>query len=785
MEQINGFPSDFLSVKEKNSEEYALKYCRSAWSNQNSGNVWNGYLNRERIEENRNTALGIIDVDKFKSRLGAMGNVAYNNLNYDVQSPLPNYINSIVGAIINQPIRLDVQTGVLTSTTEYDKEYQKRLSFYKLYQQADAIKEQTGVDIKNKIPEKYWVANEEEVELQMMDWREATCVALEDSLNFIERKNDVEVNNEFVVRDLVENTIGATRLAYDINGDIIRRRVDIKNFVCSWSDGADFKRIKYAGEVEYLEASELMEVSGFSEETLKELIKTFSSSSTSGINRITNFGAGNLANMLNNGQWRNQKIAVLNLQWITSNKVEREVFKTDKGARRMKYAKPNGSKKANHIDFIKKYEQDVYEATWVIGSDKIYNHGRKTNQLLEKSNGFNKQLDYTIYMYNINGMKSMSVVDRLKTVSEHYQTAILKAQALIARLRPPQIVFDISSINATLAGMGKVAQTPRDIQDIAESTGVIYTSMRTQNGKATQSKPVYEVQSQSTQQIGTLIDFAMSKMQEMQSIIGVPLSTIGAMDKDALVGIEKMKAINRNNSLVYLNNAYKNIIQRTAEKEAQMIVDSIRNGAKLEDFEIAIGKLNTSAIDLKKEILLKEHNIYIKALPDVIELENITNYVNQSLQAGIIKASDALYAEEIAKQNPDKVRSYLKVKEEKYARMQQEQAAAASRAQAEAQAQAQAMIEQAKAQTEQLKSQMEMMRMEKEGEIKARQSQIDFMEDSKLLHQKLLGELEKIRVATAEAAKANQLSEGNDMKNTSLPAATGVKQPSTPRGVGN
>lgn len=788
MEQLNGLPSDFIPREKKALPEYAIKYCQAAWSQKDQSNYFNGYNQSARIRENRNVAAGINNVDRLKSRLGALGNSAYANLNYDVQSPVPNVVNNIIGSITNQPMRLDVQSGVLNAQTEFDKEYNKRLNFYKLYLQAPRILEETGVDIMNKIPEKYRVDSEKEIELQMTEWRDASCVALEDAVNFVERKNDAEFVNEKIARDLVENAIAATHTYYDINGDIVRDYVDIEYLVTSWTDRGDFKDVTFAGTVKFIPAHQLIAENKFQEEELKEIIRTFATKKdgiNSVISRFPNYNPNTFFS--EDAYWKEFKVAVLYLDWKTTDKVIKEEFKTKNGGYRIREPKPNGEKRKGHIAFTEKYESQVYTAKWIIDSQKVYDNGIKPNQLLEEPNSFNKQLGFTIYSYGMVGMKSMSIVDKLKVVGEQYQIGALKAMGVLAKISPPKTVYDISAINATIAGLGKAAQSPKDIQDIAEATGVVYTTFRTQSGKTTSAKPVYELNTTSDQLLPTFFQFAEVKLREMETIIGVPLSTIGAMDKDALVGIEKLKAINRNNSLIYINNAYKSILTRTAEKEIQMIIDSIDNSDKqLEDFQIAIGKLNTEPLQLKKRVLLRDHNIYIKALPDAMEIEEINQLVIQSLQGGIIKASDALYIREIAKQNPDKVRAYLKYKEDKYEQLKAQQAAAASQAQAEAQAQAQAQIEGMKAQTEQLKKSLEAQMIELKAMLESKQSTQDFIEESKLKQQELQGELEKIRVATEEAAKANQLKGGEgSMKNTALPASTGVRQPKTPQGVGN
>lgn len=784
MEQLQGFPSDLIpKYKKLEDDNYYLQYCRAAYSNRSTSNTWNGLLNTERILANRKLGRGFTDVDNFKKLNPSLVNFAASTISYDVKSPIHNFRNNIVGAIVNQPIRIDVQSGVLNASSEYDKEYQRRLNLFALQAQAAQIKQQTGVDINDIIPEKDKVLSKDELEVQMVDWRDATCIVLEDAINFIESRNNSDFINEKVAEDLVEQGFGVTRVSFDANMDIKREWVDVVNFISSWSNDGEFKKIRYAGHVEFIEIPTLIALGVFKDdEEAKKFVQTYTTSSN--IIEVNGFTANPSQYQNRENDWKSAKFPVLHLEWLSVDNIEKEKFKTTKGATIIKDRKQN--KRKGHIEFISKKEQNIYKCSWIVGSNKVFNTGLAKNQLLEEANGENKQLNYTIYMTNMFQMQSMSIIDMLKDLHEKYCLAVIRTQAIIAKIAPPLVAYDVSSLNSVMAGMGGWVKTPKDVMQIAEATGTVYMASVRQGGKVNAAKPVYEIPTSIENKINPLLAYLDYVTRQMETVTGVPLSTIGSVDNDALVGIEKMKAINRNNSLRYINTAYKQILERTAEKEAQMIVDSIQFGyKKVEDFEVSLGKLNVTPLDVKKRLLLRDHNIKVKALPDAMELEKINLYIDRSLQAQIIKPSDAMYVEQIAKQNPDKVRMYLQMKENQYVRQQQESAQMASKAQAEAQAEGAARIEAAKQQTEQLKMQLEIMQMQQKATIDAKQSQIDFMEELRLQQEKLQGELEKIRVATEMAAKANQLNDGGSMKNTTLPSASGVRQPKTPEGVGN
>jgi hypothetical protein len=261
----------------------------------------------------------------------------------------------------------------------------------------------------------------------------------------------------------------------------------------------------------------------------------------------------------------------------------------------------------------------------------------------------------------------------------------------------------------------------------------------------------------------------------------VPLSTIGSPDKDALVGIEKMKTINRNNSIRFIEKAYKNILGRTSKMVALMIQDALKLEKGVNDFNMAIGSASTDVIKLAEKVHLTEYGIFINVLPDAAEQAKLEQQILQALQAGTIKQSDAMRVTRIGKESIELAERYMDLYERKYSKERQELAATSSQAQAQAQAQSAALIEQAKQQTIALEWDRKDNHLMLEYKLKANQSLQDHEEEMDKVEEQGEQKIEQIKIAM-QNAQVGKGDKGEAIAG-SIPKAAGIRQPKVPQPI--
>jgi len=778
---INGFPSDLVPQQRKKQKEWLLQVANGMFSDRESRSIWNGESEYGRIIDLRRTATGGKDVDKFKNVVTPDGNSAYLNLNYKQPSIIPSLVQNIVGGLTNQGQRVDVAALNPESRIEADKEKNKLIAIYEMSKKADQIIEETGIDPMQGMKKENTFASLEEIELFMKtSFKQAYCVAMEDGIKYINDLTDDDEVRKKLYFDLVVIAIAGLRVSYDENGGIQRRYIDPLKLITSYSESPDFRKIKYAGEILDMEVADLEATGKLSFDELIQVAKSV---------------AGKQGNAKWNNSWNDQyypykyqsskpwgrfKIQVLDFEYISTDTIKKEKVPTKGNGyrlREMKDWKPKNKKN----EILEKRVKNIYEGKWVVGTNIIYDYGLQRNMVRDKRNKSDVELGFKVYAPNIYDMTNESIVERINPIDDEIIINKLKAQALVAKMRPQGVAVDVVSAAAAAAGLGIKNMQPRDLQDIFESTGTFYYASRTEDGRPLQQNPVYDLPAPAQSQLAQIIEYTQFLLQQIEYFTGIPMSTIASPDKDALVGIEKIKSLVRNTSLRFIQDAFENIYGRSSKQIALMIQDCLKNGRKVEEFGMAIGYTETDIIALKKNVCLMDIGVSISVKPDAAEMKVLEDQIAYALQAQVIRASDAIKVRRLAMNGSiEKAEMWLETYERQYEREKRDQAAAASQAQAQAQAEAAAMIEQQKQATKQLEGQVKAQEIELKAALESKQSTQDFVEDMKLQMNKLQGELEKIKLATQEAQKAEQSKDSGESIQGAFPKSTGMRQPKVP-----
>ncbi len=777
------FPNDADSMSKKKGKEWNLQFQRAIWSSSQSyGCLTDDWINR--ILSLRVQGQGNPDIDKFKNILANDGNSAFMNLAWDVSTPIPTVVENIVGQYINQGFKVDLFALNPESKTEYDKKKREMQLNKFLASKSEEIKELTGKA--PKVNEKEVFESEEEMELHLeLNWKQDECISMEQGISFVHNANDEKEIKSLMIRDLVEINIAAKRVYFDETLSIRERYVDPLRLLTSYSRKDDFSDIKYAGEEIFFTIDDLASMTKFTEEELADIAQSNASKNGNGAwNRDweKRYYPDNSSSQRPYGDFQ---VRILDAEYYSYDTLQYEKIPAKKGNgyyfQKVKDGKPKSSK--NKI--FSKRIKTVYHSKWVIGTDYIFDYGLKENMLREKIKGSystDTPLSFAIYMPNNRDMKCKSLVEKMIPYANEICIMQLKAQQLIAKMRPNGVAVDVASIAGAIAGLGEKGFTPRDLQLLYEQTGNYYYSSMTEDGRMIPNQtPIRELPESLMQGLSQIINMTNHYLQQLELVTGVPLSTIGSPDKDALVGIEKMKTINRNNSIRFIEKAYKNILGRTSKMVALMIQDALKLEKGVNDFDMAIGSASTDVIKLAEKIHLTEYGIFINVLPDAAEQSKLEQQILQALQAGTIKQSDAMKVTRIGKESIELAERYMDLYERKYSKERQELAATSSQAQAQAQAESAALIEQAKQQTIALEWDRKDNHLMLEYKLKANQSLQDHEEEMDKVEEQGEQKIEQIKTAM-QNAQVGKGDKGEAIAG-SIPKAAGIRQPKVPQPI--
>jgi hypothetical protein len=597
------------------------------------------------------------------------------------------------------------------------------------------------------------------------------------AINFVMAQNKMDTNQTKMLRDLVVCARGFLKVSFDANDDIVIRRVDVAQLIHSEVDQDDFTDAKYMGEYLFYTIDEVAQQSN-GDLTEEQLFKIAQKAKGLYGNPDWNsqWGSTYYPNIAEGGRpWGRFKVKVLDVEYKSFDKIEYEKISAKGGGFYYQRVKGKPKKKAERVDEITM--ENIYKCTYIVDTDYCYNYGLKENQVVDRINGkpsLEKEFGYIGFAPDIYDMKNKSLVEQL--IDDCDQITILKlhAQRLVSHLRSAGYAIDASQVAAMTNGLGNKNFNPRDYIDIYEQTGILVWNGTDEAGQ--QQRPPITVLPESTgQALMVVSDQIRQHYQSIETVTGVPMSTLTAPDKDSLIGLEKIAAQNRNNSLRYISDAYRNILSRTAKQVYLHVQDAISRG-KIDEYINGIGEGATEVLKFTKDLTAMEFGIEIEVAPDIVEQAEFNELLKVGLQAGNLKESDVIALRKLGKQNLDVAQKYMQIWEDRYTAEKAELAQQAAMAQTQGQqqlAQTQAQLEQQKLLTE---HNLKMREMKAEFLLKSNQSTQDHREKiDELLVQGDM-KIEQIEAAMeGEGREEGGKKTKSNYESLGMPKASGVR----------
>jgi|TARA_B110000971_G_scaffold191648_1_gene203423 hypothetical protein len=275
-------------------------------------------------------------------------------------------------------------------------------------------------------------------------------------------------------------------------------------------------------------------------------------------------------------------------------------------------------------------------------------------------------------------------------------------------------------------------------------TGSIVGRSLTQDGDMNPGKvPIQELNSSSGQaKIAALIQTYQYYLQMIRDVTGLNEARDGtAMDKNSLVGLQKMAANASNVATRHINQSGLYITLKLAENVALKIADALEFPLTRSALQNSISTYNIKTLDEIINLNLHDFGIFLELEPDDEEQAQLEANIQVALQQGGIDLEDAIDLRQI--KNLKLANQMLKVKRKAKAKQDQENQQANIKAQGDSQAetaektamaevQKQEAIMGANVQFEQSKNQMEIERMELAARLEAQKMQTRFQYDMQL-----------------------------------------------------
>ena len=742
-----GYPSPFAPSDVKETKKYGLQYFQRMyreWAGKDSVVL---HQKRRRITEQRAYAEGLQSSTKYKDLMNKSGDDSYLNLDWSIVPIIPKFVDVIVGSMTNQDYKITC-TAIDPLSTQKRKDDKLDLLVQMMTKDfTTELSSITGIPLspQEDIPE-----TKEELDLFMeLNYKQATEIAMEQGIELAFNINDFKEVSRRIIRDLV--VVGTASCKTFLNNDGINiRYVDPEYLVTSYSNRPDYKNIVHAGEVIKITLQELKRMAGdeFTEEDYRQIAEAYlgKNNNPSKLSKASYYVDG-----MEMYDYDKYLVDVMDAEFKTVNDIHYEKKNTQYGTSTVNKKDKNykAPKKSKYKREQMKPDFEVwYSGKYIIGTDYIFDYGMKRNMLRPKSNLTRSLSSYHIYTPHMYNMNNKSIVERMMPFADQIQLIHLKMQQLIAKTRPKGMAIELGSIEGVTKGDGNTF-TPLEIQDVYEQTGNLYFRVLDDGGAATGSpRPVQELSGGIGGALQELILSYRYNVERLREVTGVNEVREGsAPNKESLVGVQKMALLASNNATRFINDAYVNLMERTAFSSSLALQDLVQFKGAYKGYIDALGETTLKVVDIGKDVTLHEFGIKVQALPDEEEKAMLEQNIQQSLAQKELRLEDAIMIRNIG--NIKLANQLLILRRKKYAQEQSEKAQREMMLNSQVQQESAIAASQAQAQIEQMKQEAESNRLQVEFRLKEEFAQAEHAR--KLEEIKLQGQIKTEHIETASS----------------------------------
>ena len=336
-----------------------------------------------------------------------------------------------------------------------------------------------------------------------------------------------------------------------------------------------------------------------------------------------------------------------------------------------------------------------------------------------------------------------SLVKRMIPFADQIQLIHLKLQQVQSRVVPDGVFIDADGINEVDLGTG-ASYNPEDALRLYFQTGSVIGRSYTGDGEFNNARvPIQELSTSSGQsKIASLIGSYNHYLNMIRDVTGLNEARDGSMPSpDALVGLQKLAALNSNTATRHVLEAGLSMVKKLAECVTVRLSDILEYSPYKEQFAMQIGKFNIAILKDVKDLYLHDFGIFIELDPDEDEKDMLERNIQIALQRDAIDLEDAIdirnvknikMANELLKVKRKRKLLAMQQREDQVSQAQANNNAMSQQAAAEAAIQKVQMEAQVKSQVKQAEIAAEMEKMKLEAELKRQLMDIEFQYNMQL-----------------------------------------------------
>ena len=729
----SSFPTQLATDAEKASQEFGLKVGQSImweWFAKTGNNCryYSQWIDFHRI---RLYARGEQSIAKYKEQFQVDGDMSHINLDWTPVPIIPKFVDIVVNGMNDRLFQVKAYAQDAMSA-------EKRSKFQEMVQ-ADmiskdillSVKKNLGVDAFN-VPPQDLPANEQELNLYMqLKYKPAIEIAEEEAINTILDVNHYNDIRKRVDYDITTIGLGMVKHSFVPGTGVSVEYVDPANMVYSYTESPTFDDCFYFGEVKQVPITELIKIKpNITNEELAEIQQL-------GTAWYNYYG---VLRPYRSDLFNRDVVTLMYFNYKTDKTYVYKKKYNDNGGNKViqkdeSFNPPEGTEE--RFERIEKRIDVWYEGVMVMGSPYLLKWELAKNMVRPKSSSQYALPQYIAVAPRMYKGVIESLTRRMIPFADLIQLTHLKLQQVLQRVVPDGVYIDADGINEVDLGTG-AAYNPEDALRLYFQTGSVIGRSMTVDGDINHGRiPIQELNTNSGQgKITALINAYNQYLSMIRDVTGLnEARDASTPNPDALVGVQKLAALNSNTATRHILEGSLFITRRLSEALSCRIADILEYSDFKEQFAMQIGKFAVGILDEIKDLYLHDFGVFIEVSPDQEQQAQLEANIQMAIQRDQISLEDAIDIRQM--KNLKLANELLKVKRKEKQRvdMEQEQAKVNMQTQGNiqsSQAAAQASLQkvqtesQAKAQLAQAQMQFDIQRMQAEAQIKEQLMSVEF-----------------------------------------------------------
>ena len=647
------FPLDNISPNEKEKDAFGLAIGRAIWGYASVYDTHLFYNDRDKYQRYKEYALGLQPEDKYKPLLNEDNKGPDNKkwlraINFRIKNYATKRINIVVAKMhakdydviveMTDPISKGLQENIKVSL-------EVKMKNKEIFERMKAIFG-NKVDL-NQIPN-----NADEIQMIMdNDFKMIEAAHLEKAIPWHLDRNRWDDTRRVVDFDLTCLGVGAVYIGMDENLRPYIDRWNPADIITPYNDKPNFDHLPYIAGIKWVTIAEFrkMAIGYISDPEIQKIIDKFGRKQ---------YEANEYANKYDVRRYDDvTKIALLHYNYRST---DSRVFleKPDEFGNSQSfeksldyYARPkemdkfkqkfNGSRKIHRTSI-----NAVYEGFWIIGSDQVFRHGRRSYSTEEFGVFSNTGMGFKIYAPNAwDGMLTSMTAQMIPNLDE-LQRYNLKIQQLVARAIPKGIGIDLYALRKANLQWGGKGMTDQEKIEMFMKSGIFVFSSKDRYAAGSNYRPFYETENGLADDIDKYLRLTQNALIELDEIIGMNKATSAStLREDAGKGTTELQVGATEVALDYLYYAdhkiYKEIVADIGVLHIKSYLYSERNRMI---YEAMFGQGSISQEAARFDLFDFGYNI--EARPTNQEWQDIYNKAEKAYDKGIISFSDTLFLRE-------------------------------------------------------------------------------------------------------------------------------------------